>query len=117
MHITMLASSSKFPQNNLLRLSGKTIQWQPILYAFNTSITVLGILVHACCLFSKKVADSLRSHGLPVRLVSFMENTPHGIRRTLSKLRRMKEIRSESHFGLMFMALILIPAFLFNFAV
>lgn len=40
-----------------------------------------------------KVADSLRSHGLPVRLVSFMENTPHGIRRTLSKLRKMKEIR------------------------
>uniref|UniRef100_A0A8C4HRT8 Guanylate cyclase n=1 Tax=Dicentrarchus labrax TaxID=13489 RepID=A0A8C4HRT8_DICLA len=31
-----------------------------------------------------KVADSLRSHGLPVRLVRFMENTPHGIRRTLS---------------------------------
>uniref|UniRef100_A0A4W6FLQ8 Guanylate cyclase n=1 Tax=Lates calcarifer TaxID=8187 RepID=A0A4W6FLQ8_LATCA len=33
-----------------------------------------------------KVADSLRSHGLPVRLVSFVENTPHGVRRTLSKL-------------------------------
>ncbi|XP_074479342.1 retinal guanylyl cyclase 2 [Sebastes fasciatus] len=40
-----------------------------------------------------KVADSLRSHGLPVRLVSFMENTPHGIRRTLTKLRKMREIR------------------------
>uniref|UniRef100_A0A671VJI6 Guanylate cyclase n=1 Tax=Sparus aurata TaxID=8175 RepID=A0A671VJI6_SPAAU len=40
-----------------------------------------------------KVADSLRSHGLPVRLVSFMENTPHGIRRTLTKLRKMGEIR------------------------
>ncbi|XP_036966905.1 retinal guanylyl cyclase 2 [Acanthopagrus latus] len=40
-----------------------------------------------------KVADSLRSHGLPVRLVSFMENTPHAIRRTLSKLRKMGEIR------------------------
>ncbi|XP_075948333.1 retinal guanylyl cyclase 2 [Anarhichas minor] len=40
-----------------------------------------------------KVADSLRTHGLPVRLVSFMENTPHGIRRTLTKLRKMKEIR------------------------
>ncbi|KAF6730676.1 Retinal guanylyl cyclase 2 [Oryzias melastigma] len=25
-----------------------------------------------------KVADSLRSHGMSVRLVSFMENTPHG---------------------------------------
>lgn len=47
---------------------------------------------------SNQVADSLRSHGFPVRLVSFMENTPHGIRRTLSKLRKMKEIRSESHF-------------------
>ncbi|XP_068164325.1 retinal guanylyl cyclase 2 isoform X1 [Antennarius striatus] len=40
-----------------------------------------------------KVADSLRSHGLPVRLVSFMENTPHGIRRTLSKIHKMREIR------------------------
>uniref|UniRef100_A0A8C4HRH3 Guanylate cyclase n=1 Tax=Dicentrarchus labrax TaxID=13489 RepID=A0A8C4HRH3_DICLA len=40
-----------------------------------------------------KVADSLRSHGLPVRLVRFMENTPHGIRRTLSRVRKMKEIR------------------------
>ncbi|XP_044039400.1 retinal guanylyl cyclase 2 isoform X2 [Siniperca chuatsi] len=40
-----------------------------------------------------KVADSLRSHGLPVRLVSFMENTPHNIRRTLSKFRKMREIR------------------------
>ncbi|XP_032355295.1 retinal guanylyl cyclase 2 [Etheostoma spectabile] len=40
-----------------------------------------------------KVADSLRSHGLPVRLVSIMENTPHGIRRTLTKLRKMAEIR------------------------
>ncbi|XP_054457935.1 retinal guanylyl cyclase 2 [Anoplopoma fimbria] len=40
-----------------------------------------------------KVADSLRSHGLPVRMVSFMENTPHSIRRTLTKLRKMREIR------------------------
>ncbi|XP_035808815.1 retinal guanylyl cyclase 2 isoform X2 [Amphiprion ocellaris] len=40
-----------------------------------------------------KVADSLRSHGMPVRLVSFMENTPHGIRRTLAKLHKMREIR------------------------
>ncbi|XP_069028216.1 retinal guanylyl cyclase 2 [Embiotoca jacksoni] len=40
-----------------------------------------------------KVADSLRSHGMAVRLVSFMENTPHGIRRTLAKLRKMREIR------------------------
>nr|XP_046236839.1 retinal guanylyl cyclase 2 isoform X2 [Scatophagus argus] len=40
-----------------------------------------------------KVADSLRSHGLPVKLVHFMENTPHGIRRTLSKVRKMREIR------------------------
>ncbi|XP_008288040.1 retinal guanylyl cyclase 2 [Stegastes partitus] len=40
-----------------------------------------------------KVADSLRSHGMPVRLVSLMENTPHGIRRTLAKLRKMREIR------------------------
>uniref|UniRef100_A0A3Q3JWN1 Guanylate cyclase n=1 Tax=Monopterus albus TaxID=43700 RepID=A0A3Q3JWN1_MONAL len=40
-----------------------------------------------------KVADSLRSHGLPVRLVSFMENTPQGIRRTLTKVRKMREIR------------------------
>ncbi|XP_058481237.1 retinal guanylyl cyclase 2 isoform X2 [Solea solea] len=40
-----------------------------------------------------KVADSLRSHGLPVRLVSFMENTPHGIRRTLAKFRKRSELR------------------------
>uniref|UniRef100_A0A8D2ZJN5 Guanylate cyclase n=1 Tax=Scophthalmus maximus TaxID=52904 RepID=A0A8D2ZJN5_SCOMX len=40
-----------------------------------------------------KVADSLRSHGLSVRLVSFLENTPHGIRRTLAKIRKMSEIR------------------------
>ncbi|KAM7366520.1 hypothetical protein PAMP_015956 [Pampus punctatissimus] len=40
-----------------------------------------------------KVADSLRSHSLSVRLVSFMENTPHGIRRTLAKVRKMREIR------------------------
>ncbi|XP_061565670.1 retinal guanylyl cyclase 2 isoform X2 [Cololabis saira] len=40
-----------------------------------------------------KVADSLRSHGMSVRLVSFMENTPHGIRRTLAKVRKMTEIR------------------------
>ncbi|XP_060922601.1 retinal guanylyl cyclase 2 [Limanda limanda] len=40
-----------------------------------------------------KVAESLRSHGLPVRLVSFMENTPHAIRRTLAKVRKMSEIR------------------------
>ncbi|RVE60301.1 hypothetical protein OJAV_G00179730 [Oryzias javanicus] len=41
-----------------------------------------------------KVADSLRSHGMSVRLVSFMENTPHGIRRTLSKVHKMQEIRA-----------------------
>ncbi|KAI3375632.1 hypothetical protein L3Q82_003946 [Scortum barcoo] len=40
-----------------------------------------------------KVADSLRSHGLPVKLIVFMENTPHGIRRTLSRVRKMREIR------------------------
>ncbi|XP_014861526.1 PREDICTED: retinal guanylyl cyclase 2-like isoform X3 [Poecilia mexicana] len=41
-----------------------------------------------------KVADSLRSHRMNVRFVSFMENTPHGIRRTLAKVRKMKEIRA-----------------------
>nr|XP_020509629.1 retinal guanylyl cyclase 2-like [Labrus bergylta] len=40
-----------------------------------------------------KVADSLRSHGLPIRLVNIMENTPHGIRRTLVKIRKMGEIK------------------------
>uniref|UniRef100_A0A8C5DBA5 Guanylate cyclase n=1 Tax=Gouania willdenowi TaxID=441366 RepID=A0A8C5DBA5_GOUWI len=34
-----------------------------------------------------RVADTLRSHGMPVRLLSFMENTPHGIRKTLAKVR------------------------------
>ncbi|XP_074518391.1 retinal guanylyl cyclase 2 [Halichoeres trimaculatus] len=42
---------------------------------------------------ASKVADSLRSHGVPVRRVSFMENTPHGIRRTLSKIYKMREIK------------------------
>nr|BAC76881.1 guanylyl cyclase [Oryzias latipes] len=41
-----------------------------------------------------KVADSLRSHGISVRLVSFMENTPHGIRQTLSRVHKMQEIRA-----------------------
>ncbi|XP_024916182.1 retinal guanylyl cyclase 2 isoform X3 [Cynoglossus semilaevis] len=40
-----------------------------------------------------KVADSLRSHGLQVRLVRSMENTPHDIRRTLAKVRELNEIR------------------------
>ncbi|XP_061525053.1 retinal guanylyl cyclase 2 isoform X3 [Phycodurus eques] len=40
-----------------------------------------------------KVADSLRAHALPVRLVSIMKNTPHGIKRTLAKVRKMREIR------------------------
>ncbi|XP_030608902.1 retinal guanylyl cyclase 2 isoform X2 [Archocentrus centrarchus] len=42
---------------------------------------------------ASKVADALRSHGMPVRLVTFMENTPHGIRRALTKIRKMREIR------------------------
>ncbi|XP_077355787.1 retinal guanylyl cyclase 2 isoform X2 [Festucalex cinctus] len=42
---------------------------------------------------ANKVAESLRVHNLPVRLVSVMENTPHGIRRTLAKIRKMSEIR------------------------
>lgn len=41
-----------------------------------------------------KVADSLRSHGLPVRMVHIMENTPHGIRRTLTKIHKMRELRA-----------------------
>ncbi|KAI4799203.1 hypothetical protein KUCAC02_017839 [Chaenocephalus aceratus] len=40
-----------------------------------------------------KVSDSLGSHGFPVRSVSILENTPHSIRRTLSKIRKMREIR------------------------
>ncbi|XP_078137945.1 retinal guanylyl cyclase 2, partial [Centroberyx gerrardi] len=40
-----------------------------------------------------KVANSLRSHGMPVRLVSVMENTPHGVRRTLAKVRKQRDIR------------------------
>ncbi|XP_077401031.1 retinal guanylyl cyclase 2 isoform X2 [Vanacampus margaritifer] len=42
---------------------------------------------------ANKVAESLRAHSLPVRLVGVMENTPHGIRRTLAKIRKMSEIR------------------------
>jgi len=33
---------------------------------------------------------------MPVRLVSYMENTPHGIRRTLAKVRKMREIRGTA---------------------
>uniref|UniRef100_A0A8C2XTJ2 Guanylate cyclase n=1 Tax=Cyclopterus lumpus TaxID=8103 RepID=A0A8C2XTJ2_CYCLU len=40
-----------------------------------------------------KVADSLRSHGLPVRLVRFTENSPRAARRALTELREMKETR------------------------
>uniref|UniRef100_A0A8C6U415 Guanylate cyclase n=1 Tax=Neogobius melanostomus TaxID=47308 RepID=A0A8C6U415_9GOBI len=42
-----------------------------------------------------KVAESLRSHGMPVRLVSFMENTPHSIRKTLAKIKKMRELRVQ----------------------
>lgn len=52
-----------------------------------------------------------------MRLVSFMENTPHGIRRTLSKLRKMKEIRSDSYFLPYVLTLLLILEFLLTFAV
>ncbi|XP_012730426.2 LOW QUALITY PROTEIN: retinal guanylyl cyclase 2 [Fundulus heteroclitus] len=43
---------------------------------------------------ASKVAESLRSHGMPVRFVMFMENTAHGIRRTLAKVRKMRDIRA-----------------------
>lgn len=72
---------------------------QDVFYiVFKQIILLCGIVVHVWCLSPIQVADSLRSHGLPVRLISFMENTPHGIRRTLSKLRKMREIRSEFPF-------------------
>lgn len=51
-----------------------------------------------CGLCPIQLADSLRSHGLPVKLVSFMESTPHGIRRTLSNVRKMREIRRKFQF-------------------
>lgn len=35
---------------------------------------------------------------MPVRLVTFMENTPHGIRRALTKVRKMSEIRGQYSF-------------------
>ncbi|XP_056156828.1 retinal guanylyl cyclase 2 [Lampris incognitus] len=40
-----------------------------------------------------KLANVLRSHGMPVRLVVIMENTPHGIRRTLAKVRKLGDMR------------------------
>ncbi|KAM4611633.1 retinal guanylyl cyclase 2 [Polymixia lowei] len=42
---------------------------------------------------ARKVANSLRSHGMPVRLVMTMENTSHGVRRTLAKFRKLGDIR------------------------
>ncbi|XP_061664802.1 retinal guanylyl cyclase 2 isoform X2 [Syngnathoides biaculeatus] len=41
-----------------------------------------------------KVAESLRAHGLPARLVGITENSSHSIRETLAKVRKMKEIRA-----------------------
>lgn len=49
-------------------------------------------------LYHVQVADALRSHGMPVRLVTFMENTPHGVRRALTKVRKMSEIRGQYSF-------------------
>ncbi|XP_053716688.1 retinal guanylyl cyclase 2 isoform X1 [Synchiropus splendidus] len=40
-----------------------------------------------------KAGESLRSHGLPVKLVTIMDDTPHGIRKTLAKVRQMCELK------------------------
>lgn len=95
-------------QYRLLKASfHQTICWDFLLKQLNGNMfyivfvayqQFLRIFKKAFCLYANQVADALRSHGLPVRLVSYMENTPHGIRRTLSKLRKMKEIRSDFHF-------------------
>ncbi|XP_028838095.1 retinal guanylyl cyclase 2-like isoform X2 [Denticeps clupeoides] len=42
---------------------------------------------------ASKVADVLRSHGLPVRMVLSASNDPSSIRSTLSRIRKMKELR------------------------
>ncbi|XP_077597864.1 retinal guanylyl cyclase 2 isoform X1 [Stigmatopora nigra] len=43
---------------------------------------------------ANKVAESLRADAFQVRILGVMENTPHSIRRTLAKVRKMREIRA-----------------------
>lgn len=45
---------------------------------------------------ASKVADALRSNGIPVRTVLSTGNHPSSIRHTLAKIRKMHEIRSKS---------------------
>ncbi|KAL7853519.1 hypothetical protein AOLI_G00203630 [Acnodon oligacanthus] len=42
---------------------------------------------------SNKVADALRSHGFPVRMVLSTSNDPSSIRHSLSKIKKLKELR------------------------
>ncbi|XP_062867316.1 retinal guanylyl cyclase 2-like [Trichomycterus rosablanca] len=42
---------------------------------------------------SNKVADALRSYGLPVRMVISTSNDPASIRKSLSRIRKMAELR------------------------
>lgn len=44
---------------------------------------------------SNKVADALRSYGLPVRMVLSTSNDPASIRKVLSRIRKMTELRSK----------------------
>lgn len=44
---------------------------------------------------SYKVADALRSHGLPVRTLLSISNDPASIRGSLATIRKMKELRSK----------------------
>uniref|UniRef100_A0A673W6P4 Guanylate cyclase n=1 Tax=Salmo trutta TaxID=8032 RepID=A0A673W6P4_SALTR len=42
---------------------------------------------------SSKVANSLRSHGMPVRLVVTIGNDPGSVRKTLAKLKKVEDLR------------------------
>ena len=42
-----------------------------------------------------QLSNSLRSRGMPVRTVAFLENQPHSVITTLDKIRKMGDIRCE----------------------
>lgn len=42
-----------------------------------------------------QVANSLRSHGMPVRLVVTIGNDPGSVRKTLAKLKKVEDLRCE----------------------
>jgi len=54
-------------------------------------MVTVGDSVCVCCV---QVANSLRSYGMAVRLVSVLENSPHSARKTLATFRKMGHMQS-----------------------